>query len=152
MKKILKIAVVLSFLSALVACSKETIGTPEKMLEPNYMNIHGIWQATESEGVVYPEEIFPYWEFNRKDHSFTEYTCHHTMYPDADSGYFVIRQELEAFIISGDYDEKDKDWSTEYEIIRLTENEMVWKRMDNGKLLKMERREALPEEYEALKK
>ena len=145
MKRFLKLTAILTVLSVLFSCTeKEAI--VEEFPEPSYVTLHGLWKTVEMNGIPFPEDIYVYRDFNRKDHSFTEYSNYNTMYPQVCTGYFTIAEDPDlGHVISGSYDLKG-DWQGEYVISGMTGDAMLWTRIGDGQTQKLVRCDALPED------
>ena len=131
-----------------VSCGKETPVMEYLDVTPN--NIAGEWQLMKWNGTELDESSYMYVDFVRKDKKFTMYQNFDSMaqMPHVITGEFNIdTEDVElGAVISGMYDYDEGFWAHEYQVLKLTENSMIWVAVDNPSFEQYFERCSIPEE------
>ena len=147
MKKIVKFAMVLFVALTAVACSNnDNIGDEYLDVTPN--NISGTWKMESFDnGMVWPEGVYYYITFNRKERSFVSYDNTDSMGEMGAvrrSGKFDIVTN-ESAVIYGVFDYGGGDWEYRFYVRELTKDRMVWVAVNDANIVQVYVRAELPE-------
>ena len=130
MKSLLKTAFIAAVLFSTLSCSKQE--TPnETYLTLSPVNLEGIWQLEEWNGLPLEDGTFAYMEFTRQSKKFTSYTNISTS--DVVTSVRTGRYDIyEGDVLAGLFDYQDyEEWEHRYVVSGLTAGRMVWTAEDD---------------------
>lgn len=130
MKKFLKMTLLATVLAVVASCDK-TEANSETYLTLSPVNLEGIWELTEWNGLPLADGTFAYMEFTRQSKEFTSYSNLNTT--DVVTSVRTGRYDIyEGDVLFGLFYYQDYEgWDHKYIVSELTNDRMVWTAEDD---------------------
>lgn len=146
MRHLFRIAALAASLLFLAACEEDETPAREIEVTPAYLN--GTWILAEWNGVPLADGLYLYVTFNRRESTYEMYYNFDSMYARLVTGSFNVEEDKElGYVISGDYDYENGDWTREYVVSDRLEDAMTWTAKDDaGDVHRFVRCEKVPDE------
>lgn len=146
MKSVFKMMTLAACLFCFAACDDDDVQAPEIEVTPAYLN--GTWTLAEWNGAPLADGLYLYVTFNRRERTYEMYHNFDSMYARLITGSYNIEEDdYLGYVISGDYDYGNGDWTHEYVVTDRLEDAMTWTAKDDaGDVHRFVRCEKVPDE------
>lgn len=146
MRHLFRIAALAASLLFLAACEEDETPAREIEVTPAYLN--GTWILAEWNGVPLADGLYLYVTFNRRESTYEKYYNFDSMYARLVTGSYSIEKQKDlGYVVSGDYDYGNGDWTRQYVVTERTDESMTWTAEDDaGDVHRFVRCEKVPDE------
>ena len=146
MRHLFRIAALAASLLFLAACEEDETPAREIEVTPAYLN--GTWILAEWNGVPLADGLYLYVTFNRRESTYEMYYNFDSMYARLVTGSYSIEKQKDlGYVVSGDYDYGNGDWTRQYVVTERTDESMTWTAEDDaGDVHRFVRCEKVPDE------
>lgn len=131
MKSLFKMTALAACILCFASCNDDEVQAPEIEVTPAYLD--GTWKLAEWNGAPLADGLYLYITFNRRERSYETYHNFDSMYARLVTGSFKVKEDkILGYVISGDYDYGNGDWSHEYIVSDRLGDAMVWTAKDDA--------------------